>query len=92
MGNVQNDLFVGSNSFVEYNDVGEVTVIGLSHDKRFLTVGGRKEHRVLKIEQGSGGRYTKMETVATVRTRNRSSLEYGIHDVKWNPSRYPNFL
>jgi len=50
LGNVQNDLFVGSNSFVEYNDVGEVTVIGLSHDKRFLTVGGRKEHRVLKIE------------------------------------------
>jgi hypothetical protein len=50
LAHVPNESFIGSNSFVEYNDVGEVTVIGLSLDKRFLTVGGRKEHRVLKIE------------------------------------------
>jgi len=35
--------------FVEYEELQEkeVTVIGLSLDKKFLTVGGRREHRVL---------------------------------------------
>ena len=39
---------------IEYTDLPkekEVTVISLSQDKRFLTVGGRREHRVLQIER-----------------------------------------
>jgi hypothetical protein len=42
-----------ANVIIEYTDLPkekEVTVIGLSQDKRFLTVGGRREHRVLQIE------------------------------------------
>jgi len=38
--------------YIEFRDVGgEVTVIGLSANKQYLTVGGRKEHRVLKLHQ-----------------------------------------
>jgi hypothetical protein len=43
-----------ANVIIEYTDLPkekEVTVIGLSQDKKFLTVGGRREHRVLQIER-----------------------------------------
>ena len=39
---------------IEYTDLAklkEATVISLSQDKRFLTVGGRREHRVLQINR-----------------------------------------
>ena len=39
---------------VEYTDLPkdkDITAIGLSLDKKFLTVGGRREHRVLQIER-----------------------------------------
>ena len=43
-----------ANVIIEYTDLPkekEITVIGLSQDKKFLTVGGRREHRVLQIER-----------------------------------------
>ena len=78
-----------STSVLDFKDVNEVTVLGLSRNKQFLTVGGRKEHRVVKINKDGENNYSSIETITRVMTRNRSSLEYGIHDVKWNPSKYP---
>jgi hypothetical protein len=34
----------------ECTDVGEISVMGLSRNKKFLTVGGRKEHRIVEIK------------------------------------------
>ena len=37
-----------ANPVIEYTDLPkEIAVMGLSLDKKFLTVGGRREHRVL---------------------------------------------
>jgi hypothetical protein len=76
-----------STSLIEFGDIGEATIIGLSSDKRFLTVGGRREHRVLKLHRDEEGKYTKIENVLKIQTRQRNSLEYGIFDVKWNPRK-----
>lgn len=42
---------INTSNFVENTDCKDATVIGLSRDKKFITVGGRREYKVLKIEQ-----------------------------------------
>ena len=52
--NLQEKSASAARVIIEYTDLAklkEATVISLSQDKRFLTVGGRREHRVLQIER-----------------------------------------
>lgn len=72
---------------IEYKeDLGELSVIGLSRDKSLLTVGGRKEYKVLKINKDSDTQnYLSIEMDFKYLTRSRKSLDFSIYDVKWNP-------
>ena len=61
-------------------------MIGLSADKEFLTCGGRKMHKVIKLVK-ENGRYSKFTEVVKIYSRTRNSLEYGVFDVKWSPRK-----
>jgi len=96
----QNQLASSTNTYnhqehvLEVKPESDITAIGLSRDKSLLTVGGRnlfKIYQIHKNESGNGedGRlYQSLEQVKKVLSRKRKSLDYGIYDVQWNPSKY----
>ena len=64
----------------EMSDFSEIAVIGLSADKRFLTVGGRKEHRILKVVKDEAGKYSSLQLACKV-FKQKDNLEKSVFDV-----------
>ena len=63
-----------------------IQTIALNRDKSLLVVGGRREFRVLGLMKEAGKKYSKIEELVKFSGR-RSSMDYGIFDVQWNPSK-----
>lgn len=73
---------------MEFGELGELAVIGLSQDKKLVTVGGRREHRILKvIRDEATGQYVRLESALRI-AKNKDSLEKNVLDVKWNPRKF----
>ena len=50
-------------------------------------MGGRREHRILKvIRDEATGHYVKLESALRI-AKNKDSLEKNVLDVKWNPRK-----
>lgn len=63
-----------------------IQTMALNRDKSLLVVGGRREFRVLGLTKEPGKEYSKIDELVKFSGR-RSSMDYGIFDVQWNPSK-----
>lgn len=70
-----------------------IQTMALNRDQSLVVVGGRKEFRVLQLtkEVNTANKnlfeYSQINELTKYSTRKRTSLDYGIQDVQWNPSK-----
>ena len=68
-----------------------IQTMAINREKNLLVVGGRREFRVLQLlkdkDDKKGGEYAKIDEQIKFSSRKRTSLDYGICDVQWNPSK-----
>jgi predicted RNA-binding protein with RPS1 domain len=70
-----------------YTEVTRILCMSVNKTKDMLAVGGRMENRVLKIDQEKG-QYVRIRKETQSHNR-KGSLEYGMSDVQWSPSKPP---